>query len=157
MSCTQVNKTVLGWQKRLSFYTCLSSPQPYCSNIFIQWCFDKGTIPDGCNTEVVYPIPESSSNVSINYQGIMLTSLPYKMHGCIWDKSLSNCLELNHALFDEQRALGKIGNALDIPIAHNQWVITKSQRSNLLTFKFVILMQSRLLTVLTDRVYCTSW
>jgi hypothetical protein len=82
----------------------------------IQWCFDKGIVPDEWNRGIICPIPKSSSNdpyVPTNYRGITLISVPCKIYCSILNKRLSNWLELNNILADEQNGFRRNRGCMD--------------------------------------------
>lgn len=70
----------------------------------IDYCFEHGSVPSVWRQSIITPIPKSDTNprVSLSYRGISLISVPCKVYADILNTRLSNYLELNNILFDEQ-------------------------------------------------------
>ena len=70
----------------------------------ISFCFENGKIPDEWTEGIVKPIPKAGSKdprEPLNYRGISLLCVPYKIYADILNHRLSKWLETNDILADE--------------------------------------------------------
>lgn len=81
---------------------------PACVDLLykmINFCFENGSVPSEWNTGVIKPIPKSDANDPRNplsYRGICLISVPCKIYADILNVRLSDWIEQNNAVVDEQ-------------------------------------------------------
>ena len=80
---------------------------------FFNCCFNSGSIPDIWSRGIINPIlkdPNSDTRNPHNYRGITITSAVYKLFCSILNSRLSNLLEMNHGLCEEQNGF-RIGRS----------------------------------------------
>ena len=81
-----------------------------------QTCFNSGITPSVWDKSIIIPIPKSSksdSRVPLNYRGISLLSTVYKLYSSVLNKRLTDYLELNNVLVDEQNGFRKNRACID--------------------------------------------
>ena len=84
--------------------------------VLFDFCFETGTIPSVWYKAIVSPIPKSTKNdprIPVNYRGISLLSTVYKVYSSILNSRLTNYLEQNNLLVEEQNGFRKARACID--------------------------------------------
>ena len=93
--------------------------------------FTEGTIPTEWGKGVINPIPKSSTTDPrdpLQYRGIILASCMYKIYCSIINKRLSNWIESNDKLVDEQNGFRKGRSTYDQISALTNIIETRQKR-----------------------------
>uniref|UniRef100_A0A3P9J295 Reverse transcriptase domain-containing protein n=1 Tax=Oryzias latipes TaxID=8090 RepID=A0A3P9J295_ORYLA len=72
---------------------------------FLEFCFMNGFIPSSWYKSIIKPIPKSpqaDTRVPLNYRGISLLCTVYKVFSSILNNQLSQYLETNQVLVEQQ-------------------------------------------------------
>ena len=92
---------------------------PVCIDLLyriINFCFENGTVPSEWNTGIIKPIPKSDASDPRNpmcYRGICLISIPCKIYADILNSRLSNWIEDNNIVEDEQNGFRQKRSCLE--------------------------------------------
>ena len=79
-------------------------------------CFISGVVPDVWNKGIIQPIPKSSTTDirdQLNYRGITITSIVYKMYCSILNRRLALWDAHNSIIIDSQNGFRKERSTLD--------------------------------------------
>ena len=92
---------------------------PVCIDLLykiISFCFENGTVPNEWNTGIIKPIPKSDASDPRNplcYRGICLISIPCKIYADVLNQRLSNWIENNNIVEDEQNGFRQKRSCLE--------------------------------------------
>ena len=90
-----------------------------CINLLyriISYCFKNGEVPSEWTKGIINPIPKPDAKDArdpLNYRGISLLSVPYKIYADILNQRLMDWLEQNKVLVDEQNGFRKKRSCLE--------------------------------------------
>ena len=92
---------------------------PVCIDLLykiINFCFENGTVPGEWNTGVIKPIPKSGASDPCDplcYRGICLISIPCKIYADVLNLQISNWIEQNNIVADEQNGFRRNRSCLE--------------------------------------------
>ena len=92
---------------------------PVCIDLLykiVSFCFENGTVPNEWNTGIIKPIPKSDASDPRNplcYRGICLISIPCKIYADVLNQRLSNWIENNNIVEDEQNGFRQKRSCLE--------------------------------------------
>ena len=91
--------------------------------------FESGVMPTIWKSSIIKPIPKSAlldSRLPLQYRGISLLSTMYKIFSYVLNRRISNCIETNDLVADEQNGFRKDRSCLDHVYSLN--IITRCRK-----------------------------
>ena len=85
-------------------------------HVLISQIFESGVMPTIWKSSIIKPIPKSAlldSRLPLQYRGISLLSTVYKIYNTVLNRRISNCIERNDLVADEQNGFRKDRSCLN--------------------------------------------
>ena len=85
-------------------------------HVLFSQIFESGVMPTIWKSSIIKPIPKSAlldSRLPLQYRGISLLSTVYKIFSSVLNRRISNCIEINDLVADEQNGFRKDRSCLD--------------------------------------------